>query len=350
MCRVAGKALYENIVLEEGNELRVISMYDASSDANGQYFPASIFSGYGNRRLAFVFGLLRNGIGARSLIISHVHLLLPAVLIKLLSPKTRLLLIAHGIEVWKPVGRFKQWLMRKCDLVLPVSHFTKNKLLELYGLPESKLTVLNNCLDPFLPVPLVTPKDSVLQQELGILPTDFVWMMLSRLADTEQQKGYDLVLTAIAGLRQDFPGIKYLMAGKYTPGERERIEALARQLSIAGSVIFTGFVPEAQLANYYRMADGYIMPSKKEGFGIVLIEALYYGLPVIAGNKDGSTDALDNGRFGLLINPDSIDEIKAAMRKVMDNRSAFIPDQGQVEKQFGFDVYRGRWRGIVNRH
>ena len=82
------------------------------------------------------------------------------------------------------------------------------------------------------------------------------------------------------------------------------------------------------------------MPSYGEGFGIVFIEAMYYGLPVIAGNKDGSVDALLNGKLGLLVNPDKPEEITLAIKKVIDNKSAFKPDYNLLMQNFSYKVYK----------
>ncbi|MEO7534674.1 MAG: glycosyltransferase family 4 protein, partial [Ferruginibacter sp.] len=98
---------------------------------------------------------------------------------------------------------------------------------------------------------------------------------------------------------------------------------------------------------HFNIADIYIMPSTGEGFGIVFIEALFYGKPVIAGNQDGSVDALGNGEFGLLVNPNDNDEIVAAVRKVLANKEACLPDEEKVMEKFGFDRYKNSWHKIL---
>ena len=100
------------------------------------------------------------------------------------------------------------------------------------------------------------------------------------------------------------------------------------------------------------MADTYIMPSKKEGFGIVFIEALVCGTPVIAGNIDGSVDALQNGEAGTLINPDSVEDIANAIMKhaVMTSSEKEEERRAIVKKtleHFSFDKYKQRLEGIL---
>jgi glycosyltransferase involved in cell wall biosynthesis len=94
------------------------------------------------------------------------------------------------------------------------------------------------------------------------------------------------------------------------------------------------------------MADLFIMPSQKEGFGIVFIEAMACGLPVIAGNKDGSVDALKNGELGILVDPDDKDQILEALEtelkdRDLKNKLKLKTDlQKKVIDVFGFDTFK----------
>ena len=111
-------------------------------------------------------------------------------------------------------------------------------------------------------------------------------------------------------------------------------------MNLNHAVIFTGYIPEEELSAHYNLADLYIMPSLGEGFGIVFIEAMYYGVPVIAGNKDGSVDALLNGKLGLLVNPDKPEEIEIAIKKVINNKFAFKPDHNLLMQNFSYKAYK----------
>ena len=347
VCRLAGKALYE-LANESGNQtVKVFSLYDEPADINTIYFPATIFSGFAKKRMHFLYAALNTGIHSRMVILSHVNLLMVGYAIKLFSPKTKVILIAHGIEVWSSFPDWKKKMLRCCDKVIPVSDFTKKKMIEMYQLPDEKFTILNNCLDPFLPPPKQTKKDTSLFARYGIAANDKVLLTLTRLAGKEKYKGYDQVIQAMHDLKARYSSIKYLIAGKCDAAEKKRLQAIISRLGLQDYIIFTGFIPDEELAAYYALADLYIMPSQKEGFGIVFIEAMFYGKPVIAGNMDGSADALKNGRFGLLVDPNNQQQITNAIIEVLNNTEKYIPRHLEVLQYFSFEVYKEMLKGIL---
>jgi phosphatidyl-myo-inositol dimannoside synthase len=162
-------------------------------------------------------------------------------------------------------------------------------------------------------------------------------------------KGYDHVLVALQQLRKRFQNLKYLIVGRYDDVEKKRIDSIIKEYGLENYVVFTGYVPDEQLAKHYGLGDIYVMPSKKEGFGIVFIEAMHYGLPVIAGNKDGSADALCNGKLGVLVDPDNQAEITHAIEKMILNRTQYKPDNILLESSFSFTSYKNKLLGFINR-
>lgn len=89
------------------------------------------------------------------------------------------------------------------------------------------------------------------------------------------------------------------------------------------------------------------MPSNREGFGIVFIEALACGKPVIAGNKDGSREAILGGELGIMVDPDDINEIAGAVTKVLRKETAGRLLDGnylraRVVQEYGLDRFRER--------
>jgi glycosyltransferase involved in cell wall biosynthesis len=340
VCRVAGKALCE-LKLQYGGAVKIFSLYSNRESADRNiYFPQTKYTGFRNNKIGFVLTSFFEGCKNDIVLLSHVNLLLPAILIKLVKPKVKLVLIAHGIEVWRPVAAWKKKLLNKIDFFLPVSHFTKEKMKEIYGLPEAKFLVMNNCLDPFLEQPLQQGKMPYLLERYGLNHEHQLLLTVSRMVDTEQYKGYDRVLESLPALIPEYPQLRYMLVGKYDEIEKKRLDVIIDKLGLHDRVIFTGFVPDAEMALHFKLANLFIMPSEKEGFGIVFIEAMFYGLPVIAGNKDGSVDALCNGELGTLVNPDDVTEIGLAIKNVLDNQEAFKPDQVKLNEKFSYEWYK----------
>ena len=74
-------------------------------------------------------------------------------------------------------------------------------------------------------------------------------------------------------------------------------------MGLSDRVIFTGYIPESEKIAHYNLADVYVMPSTGEGFGIVLLEAVACGVPVVGSRVDGSREALLDGQLGRLVDP-----------------------------------------------
>jgi len=107
--------------------------------------------------------------------------------------------------------------------------------------------------------------------------------------------------------------------------------------------VFAGFIPEADKAEYYRLADAYVMPSRGEGFGIVFLEAMASGVPVMGSQLDGSREALLEGELGVLVNPDDASEVVAGIVRTL-SRPKGVPERLD---HFSFGRYRERVAAIA---
>jgi len=144
-------------------------------------------------------------------------------------------------------------------------------------------------------------------------------------------------------LSQEYKGIQYVICGKAEKEEAARIEQLIKENGVENCIRLTGFVKDEELIDHYQLGDVFVMPSKKEGFGIVFIEALACGRKVIAGSKDGSVDALMNGELGKLVDPDSMDELKVAIDASLQHEEYDAYEmQQKVLRAFGFPKYKER--------
>jgi glycosyltransferase involved in cell wall biosynthesis len=142
------------------------------------------------------------------------------------------------------------------------------------------------------------------------------------------------------------PNLKYYLVGKYDVDEFERLSKIINDLQLESKVDIVGYVSDERLQSLYLNSDLFIMPSTKEGFGIVFIEAMLHGLPVIAGNQDGSVDALSNGELGQLINPhhknELVDSIQNVYKLKMLNQLNPFQIQDKALRKFNFNVFSNR--------
>ena len=143
-------------------------------------------------------------------------------------------------------------------------------------------------------------------------------LTVGRLSAAERYKGHDRLIAALPGILARVPDAAYLIVG--SGDDRPRLERLAREAGVADRVVFAGHVPDEELPDYFALAHVFAMPSTGEGFGIVFLEAAASGLPVIGGNRDGSVDALAEGRIGRLVDPESREEIEAAVVEALERR------------------------------
>lgn len=343
VCRIASK-VFREIAREEGKDFQLYSLYDEPHASSEPYIRKKDIRPFAGKRFLFVVRAVLKGIRSKTVIISHINLALPAYLIKIFSPRTRLIVMAHGIEVWRPLKGIRKKLLAKADHVVAVSEFTRQRIHEGYLVRKS--TVINNCIDPFLAEAPHISKEAM-RHKLGLKATDFVLLTVSRISASEAGKNYDKILKALAALLPQAPDLHYIMVGKYDEEEKKRIERHCQSLGLQSRVHITGYISDAELPSYYGCADLYIMPSKKEGFGITFIEAMYYGLPVIGGHRGGTTDALLQGRLGLLVDPDRQEEITSAIAKILCNPCSFKPDRPMVLGHFGFEAYRKKWERVL---
>ena len=122
-----------------------------------------------------------------------------------------------------------------------------------------------------------------------------------RLGAADREKNVAEIIRAVAKLRQSLPGLTYEIAGD-GPLQPE-LEALAKELGAGDIVKFLGFITDGELDKAYARASVFALPSAKEGFGIVYLEAWQRGLPVICSSEGASKEIVEDGVDGFVVDP-----------------------------------------------
>jgi glycosyltransferase involved in cell wall biosynthesis len=231
------------------------------------------------------------------IICGHINLL-PLAALMARFKRVPLVLQVHGIDVWRPVPSARRWL--SCiDAIWSVSSVTRDRMNEWANLPLSRYTVIPNTLH-FEHYGLAPRREDLLEQ-YGFKGRKVI-VSMGRLASCEQYKGFDELLDAMPALIAHEPSLGYLIIGD--GDDRQRLEARVKSMGLSDHVRFTGYVDGDEKADHLRLGDVFAMPGKGEGFGIVYLEAMACGIPVVGSRLDGSREALLDGKLGELVNPE----------------------------------------------
>lgn len=217
--------------------------------------------------------------------------------------------VAHGVEIGEALSPLRRCGLRHATRVWAVSRWTRDRAIAL-GVDALRVDVIGNTYDEarFTPGP-------AREQTSGALP---VALTVARLDPGEGYKGCDVVLHAVALLRARGVHLRYRLVG--SGDDAARLRALAGALDVSQVVEFAGQLDDAALLQAYREADVYVMPSRGEGFGIVFLEAMASGTPVIGGALDGTTDALRDGALGRLVDPADPAAVADALQAMVEQR------------------------------
>ena len=250
--------------------------------------------------------------------------------------------IVYGIDAWNLEDPSKIYGLKSAQKIVSIGGYTRDRIVREQNISPDRI--------PLLPVTFdarqftVKPKPQYLLDRHQLNPDQLIILTVTRLASGDRYKGYDQIIQALPAIRRQIPNICYLLVGK--GNDRDRIEGIIDDMDTRDCVTFAGFVPDNELADYYNLCDVFAMPSKGEGFGIVYLEALACGKPTIGGNQDGAIDALCNGELGVLVNPDSIDEIGETIVQILMNQHSlsilYKPDllRQKVIEKYGFEQFK----------
>ncbi len=268
------------------------------------------------------------------------------------------LLTFHGIphEIWVKktkkrslslFDRSTAWVEKKGmnqekgAIILPVSTLVKDELLKLYNIPKSKLHVIHPgvSLERFSSVNREDFRYEIRQRH-GLSLEDVVVLFVSM---NFELKRLDLLLKSIAATvdrEKDNSNLKLMVVGK---GDEKRFETMARNLGISNRVIFVGVTRDVE--KYYLAADIFAMPSRFDTFGLVVLEAMAAGLPVIISHSVGARDLVEQGVNGFVLSNDpSISEIVTSLTMMMDREKRILMGKNgrRIALRYSWEKTAGR--------
>ena len=207
----------------------------------------------------------------------------------------------------------------------------QEKYLLSHGVPQNQITRIAN----FTSVPFV-------HRPRGFSPTQQIHIVA--IGRFVEKKGFDLLIQALARLPADLP-VHLTLVGDGQ--EKSALVELARQSNLAQRVQFTGWSNDVVAA--LDSADLFVLPSRDEPFGIVCLEAMARGVPIIATNTQGPSEFLDNS-LAWLVQRDDLDALTAGLEAAINNPEQATQKAEKAlrtcEAQFSKEVIVGQYEAL----
>ena len=278
---------------EHGVRCEVLSLADRAPLTGGVPHAQATVRGFCGDRRRFAFAVAAH-LGSRRydrVIVGHINFLTLAAAADLLSPfRAKLMLVAHGIEVWSGIGPRRRLSLARMDRILCVSEYTRARILaQAPRLRPERLTLFPNALSEVWRsmVPVATAR---------YLPRRFI-LSVTRVERGDRYKGIVTVIETLSMLEDG--DLHYCVVGQ--GNDLPFLRLVAERCGVAERVHFLSGVSDAELITLYGRCSAFVLPSGKEGFGIVFLEAMYFGAPVIAAAEKGALDVVRDGETGLLV-------------------------------------------------
>jgi phosphatidylinositol alpha-1,6-mannosyltransferase len=221
------------------------------------------------------------------------------------------IVFTHGMDILiQQKSRWKQFWIKKIIKnargVVANSEFTRAEVLKL-GVKKDKTATVYPC-----------PNQNIkLLRFKGGFNGKKVILSVGRLV---KRKGVDKVIEAMPKILESVPEAVYFVVG--SGSYKKELVELKNKLNLGDKVVFTENTRDEEMNFFYASSDVFAMPARRiggdvEGFGIVYLEAALFGKPSVAGNVGGAPEAVLDGITGLIVNPESAEEIAEAIIKLL---------------------------------
>jgi len=233
---------------------------------------------------------------AKLVLAAHPNLAPVVQAMRIVAPRMKSIVCAHGADVWEPLRILQRLALRHSNLVLAPSKDTAEHVATEQGVPEERIRVLPWGLDPQFEALISPGSHPVLPENF---PSGRVILSVGRWLAAERYKGMDTLITALPRLLTQRPEVQLVLVG--SGDDRAWLEDLAEQTGVNRHVHFLTGLTYSEIAACYAACEIFAMPSGGEGFGLVYLEAMACGKPVIGGLHGGAPEVIQDGVTGYLV-------------------------------------------------
>jgi phosphatidyl-myo-inositol dimannoside synthase len=302
------------------------------------------FTGFGRNKLVLLSCLTRLMPRAHTICFGHANLSPLGLILRAIRPRIKYWVMTHGVEVWTPLPMIRRAGLRHAQGVISVSSDTAERMVKAQSLDRERVFVVSPALDPaFIEAPCGVDIPS-------LPPNSRMLLTVARLISSEPGKGVDSVIAVLPDVLKAVPDLFYVIigGGDLQPG----LEAIARRSPARDRILFVGKLKLDQLKSYYSRCDVFVMPSRQEGFGIVFVEAMALGKPVVAGNHGGAPEVVRDGVTGYLIDSNDYKTLTQRLIQILQDealrRRMGEAGRERVEQNFTFPRFEEKLTKILS--
>ena len=231
------------------------------------------------------------------------------------------------------------WMTYEAERVILCSSSMKWEIESHFHLPPEKVIVIPNAVDASKYEKKISRED--VKRRYGIEPHEKVVLFIGRLVP---QKGVEYLVKAIPLILQQHGNVKFVVVGD--GWSKNHLEDLARSTGFEDKTRFLGFISDSELTELTMSADVLVVPSVYEPFGIVALEGMAAGVPVVAANVGGLSEIIEHDHTGVLVYPKNPESIAWGVNRVLSD-PAYSRWLVQNAKRKVQEVYS--WEAVAQR-
>jgi len=227
------------------------------------------------------------------------------------------------------------WMTYEANKIIICSNSMRGELEDHFRLPPDKIAVIQNAIDA---AEYSRPVDKeVVKRRYRIGPYERLVLFVGRLVP---QKGVEYLIKAIPMVIHQHGNARFIITGD--GWSRSHLENLAASTGCGDKIWFPGFVSDSELVELTISADALVIPSVYEPFGIVALEGMAAGVPVVAANVGGLADIVEHDRTGVLTYPENPESIAWGVNKVLSDpeymRWLIHNAKKKVHEEYGWET------------
>jgi phosphatidyl-myo-inositol dimannoside synthase len=305
-----------------------------------------VFTGGNRGKLKFAASAMRAARRRPKLVLAAHPNLAPLVgYMRMLAPRMKSIVCAHGVEVWEPLPARRRNALCHATLVLSPSRATADYLVNVQGVAPDRIRVLPWALDPDFATKF-TGASSPLP---GDFPRGRVILSVGRWLATERYKGMDTLILAMSRLLLRWPDLQLAIVG--SGDDRGWLEHVARDSGVERHVHFLTDISYGELSACYEAAEIFALPSRGEGFGFVYLEAMAHGKPVIGGAHGGAPEIIRDSVTGYVVHHGDTEQLATSIDTLLSNpenaRRLGEAGRRRVDNEYRFNIFSKAFKKIL---